>query len=230
MYHLLSQYYDQLFKFNPKLKDFLFPYVTKSGQALDLGCGTGRLTKVIHDLGMDVKGIDLDPFMIKIAEEKYPDIPFKTEDMIEYVKTPQKKYDLITCFGNTLVHLDAISLNQLFMEVKLLLNKNKYFIVQILNYHKILHEKPESLLDLSNDDLLLKRNYTYYKDHIQFETILFVNDDVYELGETKLYPYTHMFLMDLAQQHGFESKLYGDIDFGAYTYENSHVYLVFKNI
>jgi hypothetical protein len=42
MYDLLSKYYDRLFKFNPKLKSFLFPYATKNGEALDLGCGTGR--------------------------------------------------------------------------------------------------------------------------------------------------------------------------------------------
>lgn len=230
MYQLLSQYYDQLFKFNPKLKDFLFPYITNSGRALDLGCGTGRLTKAIDDLKMHVEGIDLDPLMIELAQKKYPNITFAKKDMIEHIISPQKKYDLITCFGNTLAHLDPDLLNQLFIHVKMVLNKDKYFIIQLLNYQHILKEKPESLPDLSNEDLLLKRNYTYYKDHILFQTILFVDDDVYELGETKLYPYTHMYLMDLAQQHGFSVELYGNADFSAYQYDDFHVYLVFKNI
>jgi SAM-dependent methyltransferase len=230
MYQLLSQYYDQLFKFNPKLKDFLFPYVTISGRALDLGCGTGRLTKAIDELKMDVEGIDLDPFMIKIAQKKYPNIKFARKDMLEHIGSPQDKYDLITCFGNTLVHLEPDLLNQLFVHVKMVLNKSKYFVVQILNYQNILKEKPESLLDLTNEDILLKRNYAYFKDHIVFQTILFVGDDVYELGETNLYPYTHNYLMDLALQHGFSAEVYGNTDFSPYQYDDFHVYLVFKNI
>jgi len=67
MYDLLSKYYDRLFKFNPAFKTFLFPYATKKGEALDLGCGTGRLTHLISTLDMQVKGIDLDPFMIREA-------------------------------------------------------------------------------------------------------------------------------------------------------------------
>ncbi len=230
MYHLLSKYYDLLFKFNPNLKEFLFPYIVKSGIALDLGCGTGRLTNAIFQLGMQVKGIDLDPFMIQIAKQNYPHLEFKTEDMIDYMKHPSETYDLITCFGNTLVHLDQESLQKLFLQVHLLLNKHKYFIVQLLNYQNILKEKPESLPDLTYEQLLLKRNYAYFKDTIMFQTILFENDDVYELGSTKLYPYTHTYLTDLAQQHGFEVEVYGNFDFSPYQYKNSHVYLVFKKI
>ena len=230
MYHLLSKYYNQLFKFNPKLKDFLFPYATKGGYALDLGCGTGRLTNVIDQLGMHVKGIDLDSHMIEIASQSYPYLEFKSEDMIEYMKNPSQTYDLITCFGNTIVHLDQNLLTQLFTQVSLLLNHHKYFIVQLLNYQKILDQKPESLPDLLHDNLLLKRNYTYFKDYLMFQTILFENDDVYELGETKLYPYTHHKLIDLALQHGFETEVFGDISFSPYQFDQSHVYLVFKKI
>ena len=230
MYDLLSRYYDRLFKFNPTFKSFFFPYVTKTGQALDLGCGTGRLTHLISTFNMQVKGIDLDPFMVHEASLKYPELSFSTEDMIDYVKKPTETYDLITCFGNTIVHLDEKTLNELFIHVHLVLNKHKFFIVQCLNYLNILKEKPDGLPDLSDQDILLHRKYTYYKDYIMFQTILFDNDDVYELGETKLYPYTHTYLMDLGRQHGFEVEIYGKPNFSPYQYEGSHVYLVFKKI
>lgn len=230
MYDLLSKYYDRLFKFNPNLESFLFPYVTKNGQALDLGCGTGRLTALIDSMHMQVKGIDLDHFMIHVATKKYPHLSFSTEDMIDFVKHPSETYDLITCFGNTIVHLDEKTLNELFMHVHLVLHKHKYFIVQCLNYLNILKEKPDSLPDLSDQHVLLHRNYTYYKDYIMFQTILFENDDVYELGETKLYPYIHTYLMDLGRQHGFDVEVYSKPDFSSYTYNDSHVYLVFKKI
>jgi SAM-dependent methyltransferase len=230
MYDLLSKYYDRLFKFNPKLKSFLFTYATKNGEALDLGCGTGRLTQVIASLDMEVRGIDLDPFMIHEAKKKYPELSFSTEDMIDFVKQPSETYDLITCFGNTIVHLDEKTLNELFIHVHLVLNKHKYFVVQCLNYFNILKEKPDSLPDLSDNDVLLHRRYTYFKDYIMFQTVLFEDDDVFELGETKLYPYVHTYLMDLGRQHGFDVEVYSKPDFSPYAYDDSHVYLVFKKI
>lgn len=228
MYPLLSTYYDNLFEFNPKLKDFLFPYATKSKAALDLGSGTGRLTHVISELGMQSIGIDLDQNMINIAKTNYPNLKFEVKDILDFMGRPNQKFDLITCFGNTIVHLDQDSINQLFNQINLHLNKDKYFIVQLLNYTKLLKEKPESLPDLIYDNLLLKRNYVYYKDHIIFETILFKDDDVYELGSTKLFPYTHMFLTDIGRQYGFEPSFYGKPDFSSYQYNDSHVYIIFK--
>lgn len=230
MYNLLSIYYDKLFEFNPKFKDFLFPYATKSKEALDLGSGTGRLTHVINELGMHVTGIDLNHNMIEVAKKNFPDLNFETKDLLEYIGYPSQKLDLITCFGNTIAHLDHDSVNQLFNHVHLYLNKNKFFVVQILNYTKILREKPDSLPDLMYDNLLLKRNYIYYKDHIIYESILFKDDDVYPLGSKKLFPHTHMALMDIALQYGFECSFYGKPDFSSYQYNDSHVYIVFKKI
>lgn len=230
MYKLLSSYYNKLFKFNPKLKDFVFPYITKQKDALDLGCGTGRLTHMIHTLDMNVYGVDLDFNMIDIARFKYPNLSFEVTDMLEYLEYQNQKFDLITCFGNTIVHLDYAAIHKLFRQIKLHLNKNKYFIVQLLNYTRILIEKPDSLPDLSNDNVLLKRNYVYFKDHITFETILFKDDDIFNLGTATLYPYTHLALIGIGQQYGFEVECFGKPDFSSYQVDDSHVYIVFKNI
>ncbi|MCD4826252.1 MAG: class I SAM-dependent methyltransferase [Acholeplasmataceae bacterium] len=230
MYDLLSEYYDNLFTFNPKLKDFVFPFVTKGQQALELGSGTGRLTHLIGQLGMDSIGIDLDQKMTSIASTKYPNQSFITDDILDYLDQTNQKFDLMTCFGNTIAHLDSQSIDHLFRQIKLHLNKNKYFIIQLLNYTKILSQKPDSLPDLVFNNLVLKRNYTYLKDEILFETILFKDDDIFELGKQRLYPYTHMALIDKALQHGFESSFYGKPDFSPYQLNDSHVYIVLKNI
>ena len=36
---------------------------------LDLGCGTGKLTKIVADMGCDVTGIDADPAMVEATKE-----------------------------------------------------------------------------------------------------------------------------------------------------------------
>lgn len=47
---------------------------------LDLGCGTGDLTKLIADTGANVRGVDRDAGMIATARVKYPDLTFDVAD------------------------------------------------------------------------------------------------------------------------------------------------------
>ncbi|WP_349774457.1 class I SAM-dependent methyltransferase [Mesobacillus maritimus] len=47
---------------------------------LDLGCGTGDLTKKIYDLGAQVVGVDQSEKMIHRAKEKYPHHQFLVQD------------------------------------------------------------------------------------------------------------------------------------------------------
>lgn len=53
----------------------------KSVRILDLGCGTGRTTKALYDLGFtNILGADYSLNMVKLAKEKYPAIRFTQED------------------------------------------------------------------------------------------------------------------------------------------------------
>ncbi|MGW6417713.1 class I SAM-dependent methyltransferase [Streptomyces sp. NPDC055055] len=47
----------------------------------DLGCGTGRVTSHLRDLGADAFGIDLSPGMIAVARDTYPGIRFEVGSM-----------------------------------------------------------------------------------------------------------------------------------------------------
>ena len=44
---------------------------------LDAGCGTGRMTRLLASLGVDVSGIDLSPGMIAVARTNYPELSFE---------------------------------------------------------------------------------------------------------------------------------------------------------
>ena len=51
------------------------------GPVAELGCGPGRVTAYLRDLGLDVFGVDLSPVMIDLARETYPDLRFEVGSM-----------------------------------------------------------------------------------------------------------------------------------------------------
>jgi SAM-dependent methyltransferase len=53
------------------------------GLVADVGCGPGYVTRHLHDLGVDVFGIDLSPEMIAIASRDYPDLRFEVGTMTD---------------------------------------------------------------------------------------------------------------------------------------------------
>lgn len=53
------------------------------GPVADVGCGTGYVTRYLHDAGVDVFGIDLSPEMIAIARRDHPDLRFHVGTMTD---------------------------------------------------------------------------------------------------------------------------------------------------
>ncbi len=55
----------------------------RGGPIADLGCGPGRVAGFLAGIGADVRGIDLSPGMIAVAQRDHPDIPFEVASMAE---------------------------------------------------------------------------------------------------------------------------------------------------
>ncbi|HEV8253595.1 MAG TPA: methyltransferase domain-containing protein [Vicinamibacteria bacterium] len=66
---------------------------------LDLGCGTGHLTRRIADAGAEVVGLDIDPGMIERARSHYPGLRFERGDAADFAGGP---YDAV--FSNAALH------------------------------------------------------------------------------------------------------------------------------
>ncbi|MEW2566184.1 class I SAM-dependent methyltransferase [Streptomyces sp. NPDC047070] len=53
------------------------------GPVADVGCGPGRITAHLRDLGVDAFGIDLSPRMIEVARSEHPGLRFEVGSMTE---------------------------------------------------------------------------------------------------------------------------------------------------
>lgn len=55
--------------------------VRAGGPVADLGCGPGRVTAHLHELGVPAFGVDLSPEMIAVARRDYPGLRFEVGSM-----------------------------------------------------------------------------------------------------------------------------------------------------
>ncbi|HZG69908.1 MAG TPA: methyltransferase domain-containing protein [Chondromyces sp.] len=67
---------------------------------LDLGCGTGDLSNILYERGVEIVGVDKSENMVKQAISKYPHIPFTVQDAtnLEY----HNEFDAV--FSNATLH------------------------------------------------------------------------------------------------------------------------------
>jgi len=97
-----ASFYDQKHSFVSEYGKSLIPLLDpQPGESiLDIGCGTGHLTKVIAESGAHVIGLDSSASMIEIARTTYPDLEFLVADARNFsFPTP---FDAI--FSNAALH------------------------------------------------------------------------------------------------------------------------------
>jgi len=81
----VTRIYDELKDkpFDRALLDRFAASVKGLGKACDIGCGPGQIARYLHDLGVEVCGVDLSPEMIKRARELSPGIDFAQGNMLK---------------------------------------------------------------------------------------------------------------------------------------------------
>lgn len=102
--------------------------IKKGDKILDVGCGTGRVTYILHSLSeTPVIGIDISSNMIDIAKEKYKDESYATficDDFMSY--DFNTKFDVIVIY-NAFPHF--LDVNKLSLSMKKNLNEGGKFAI-----------------------------------------------------------------------------------------------------
>lgn len=179
-YDSIVSVYDSIFPLNQQ--QVTFTEQCLKGDAtkhlLDVGCGTGSLCLALAQKPYQLTGIDLDAAMIAKAQEKnqHKNVRFQVLDMLKIGTHFQAhRFDVILCYGNTLVHLpDKKSVLDFFIQVRQLLKPGGTFLIQLINYDRILEQQLSGLPTIETDHLAFERKYTFYPDRqkILFRTLL----------------------------------------------------------
>ncbi len=114
---------------------------SSDNKVLDLGCGSGLLTRWLRDKGFDACGLDFSNGLISIAKNENPDIPFTVADATS-TPYPSESFDIIV---SGLVMHYVQDLSTVFSEVARILKTNGIFIFTI-------HHPFDEVLEVSCSD------------------------------------------------------------------------------
>jgi SAM-dependent methyltransferase len=91
-----------------------FAGLVGTGVVVDIGCGTGATTAMLHDFGLDVVGIDLSPNMIAEARRLNPGLRFDVGSMTA-LDVEDASVEAV-CAWYSIIHVPDDSLPQVFSE------------------------------------------------------------------------------------------------------------------
>lgn len=235
-YQEIAKYYDYIF---PIGNDQLNLIKRFSGappkKLLDIACGTGGYSLSLSKEGYDMTAVDLDDRMIEELKLKALDLKLSITsikgDMLTIGSSLSTEYDLAFCIGNSLVHLDGRDeIQSFFNQAKHLLGDGGRFIIQIINFDRILANNVTSLPTIYNKeaDLSFERYYNYNESNnrIYFKTVLQVKNEKID-NEIPLYPLLSEDLTAMLKSAGFKAiKLFGDFKETDYNPMTSYMLVV----
>jgi glycine/sarcosine N-methyltransferase len=238
-YKELSKVYDTVFPKDEKTLNFLLKDLKSNSKVLDLACGTGTYSLSLALKGHRVDAIDLDEEMVQLAKSKggvYAN--FVQGDMTKLHEEFQgKRYDLVYCIGNSIVHLKNKERIEKFIDgIYETLTDEGALTVQIVNYDRIIKYDIKTLPTIERPEKGVKftRNYNYKQEEetVEFKTQLIINkngkEEVYE-NSVDLVALQKDEIKDMFHKAGFKDiKIYGS--FSEEEFNDESFALVIKGV
>ena len=108
---------------------------------LDVGCGPGFLMQFLHELGVDVSGIDFSPASVELAPPAMKSrIAIGPADALD---APDASYDLVVC-REVMEHLTVLQIRRTVAEICRVSSRFVYATTRF-------HPDPANLLDVATD-------------------------------------------------------------------------------
>ena len=219
----ISEFYDKMTGFEKALvarTKVYSKFLTKGMKsAADLGCGTGLDSIALSLNGIQVTAFDLSQGMIDKALVKSKELNLEIEFHNYALDTIPEKFNnlfsLAVSMGNTLANLDRQKIRKALKRSFQTLQPGGIFLLQILNYEKILKSR-ERIVNITHEgEKYYVRFYDFQDETIDFNILSFDERElVYKhLVTTKIYPYSSVFMRQLLSEEGYrEIEFYGNLD------------------
>lgn len=241
-YTSFAQVYD-LFMDNIPYEDWcqylislLKEYNIDKGLVLDLGCGTGKVTRILHENGYDMIGIDNAEEMLSVARENNEDVEeilYLLQDMREFELYGTVKAVVSICDSVNYI-LEEEDLLQVFRLVNNYLDPNGIFIFDLNTLYKyqiILGET--TIAENRQEGSFIWENYFDDQEQInEYDLTLFIKEgDLFRKYEETHYQraYEIETVKQLIEESGLEFlAVYDAFTREAPTQKSERVYFVAK--
>ena len=172
----------------PKEK-IAFDNIPDNSRILDLGCGTGRTTGILHAAGHEVTGLDISFSMIRTAMERCPETAFLVGDACS-LSVKEKQFDVVL-FSNK--GIDCIYPYEKRLEA-------------LQGINRIL--KPGGLFIFSSHNHCFPRSFDgvipFLRSLLKRQRQSYIVDTFHSWGATKLFLTTPAFQIEELKPMGFE--------------------------
>lgn len=175
LYDVLADAYETVFPLDPRRLEFCLGRLPpENGRLLDAGCGTGQLCREVTAYGHMAVGLDLENRMIengrKTALEKRLFVELWEASVLDLEDIALgRRFHAVVCLGNTLPHLEgAAAVEDFVSQARRILLPDGALVIQILNYDRILRERPPELPPIETGRYEFERRYEYDHDRIVF--------------------------------------------------------------
>jgi SAM-dependent methyltransferase len=195
------------------------------GTSLDAGCGTGFHSLLLSRLGVKVTAVDLSGEMLEklrghavVEGRLITTVRASFQELQHILKT---SFDGVFCMGNALAHLlTAKDLRLGLDNFSALLKPGGLLVIQVLNFERILAQRPRVLNVKTSGNTVYTRSYEYADPLIRFNIAKSTEGNAQpdEVITTTLRPVLWKELSVVLGDVGFENvRCFGSISVGEYS-------------
>lgn len=131
-YNLISEQFSSTRQYIWRDLEPLIDYTKSGDRVLDLGCGNGRLLKVLKDKKVEYIGVDNSEKLIEAARREFPGENFQVADIL-HLSFPDNYFDKIYCIA-VLHHIPSNEFRlQVLKEIKRVLRPGGLLILTVWN-------------------------------------------------------------------------------------------------
>lgn len=174
-YSIIANYYDKFTQNDcdyTRWSQYLYDIACRSGvrEAADLACGTGKMTALLVQKGLQVVGVDASAEMLNVARDKCR-ATFVLQDMRRLV-LPHAT-DMAVCVNDGVNYLKPAELAPFFRRVAAFLKEGAPFVFDISSQYKLTQKVGDNVFYLDGERETLLWSNKLRIDRVEMKLTLF---------------------------------------------------------